>query len=209
MTGLRWAGLIVVVGALALGPTDAPGRASGGALPSTEVLAPLDGPRVANCLARAGELIGLHAGRLAELRESLRARRTPEPGSPGDAFAAFEGAWEGHWGAMPVRHLWWSPSPDVQLVVVQDGDVVADGINVRDGRGVLCGLMREPSGDFRPHEGRRVPLPGGGSGLVWRTPDRAYVEWVTHGGQHYLIEEWVVRGRRAARGTTAAYSRWR
>ena len=116
-------------------------------------------------------------------------------------FAAFEGWWRGQWDGIAVAHLWFTVEPGAQLVAISDGGVLKRGINLREPGGELCGLVIEPNGFERVHQGRYFPRTATSPAyLKWLTPGRNYYERVAcrDGQPMYEIFEEVLNegGRR-------------
>lgn len=156
--------------------------------------APTENPALAEmstsrCLVRAGVALGSHRRELDELHASLHEDRPASlrgsstaargalmsHGLPTDLFTRFDGAWQGDFGDLPVRHLWVSLDEVTQLVVIDDGGVRREGINLVDEEGTICGLVTG-AGPPRLHVGR------------WR-PDAEHLEWTT---EHRRYEERVL-----------------
>lgn len=165
---------------------------------------------VAPCLDEAEAMLRLETATLDAMRRTLGTSVMPaiEPATPGDAdsrsarlgvhglpidlLSRFDGHWRGHWGDMPVEHVWLSIDRATQLVVIDDDGVRKHGINLVGEDGTICGLVLE--GDrARLHQGRyREAF----DAIEWTTPDRTYRESVTGspGNRRYHIVEQVLTG---------------
>ena len=171
-----------------------------------------DGERARRCLDEARLRMGgeqelwqtMEATMRGDRRAAQALQRRWHRQPPSGPFAAFEGMWLGEWGTMPVRHLWVSADANAQLVIVEDANRAQRGINYRDGRGALCGLVLQPDGEERLHEGFAT----GAEQLLWATPERSYLERVLRandGTHRYEIVEVEFSFRGPRLGTTTRY----
>lgn len=165
------------------------------------------------CLSDAQRQLRVHRRLLERLDRWLAEARPDRALSvgtvvyPASPFAPFEGAWQGRWGRLPVRQLWWSVSPDTQLVVVEDAGQRQLAIN-HAYRGQLCGVVQERDGRDRLHAGRLLDGPQGPQ-LVWTTPERTYLERVVYDrdGAAYEIVELLSVGAAPVLGHVVRYRR--
>ena len=180
--------------------------------PDDRSSARFDRRRSATCLKRSKALLKRHRGTLSAmssgLDEPMTAFASCSPLRWDRPFDAFEGKWSGRWQTMPVRHLWRTVSPGVQLVVIRDGEMVRHGINLQLPDGQICGLVVAPDGTERPHHGRFFPATSESPAyLRWLTPHSIYRERVTCGPSEraYIIVEERITGNRVSPGTIAVY----
>lgn len=190
------------LGCAAIGTSESP---SAHRAPTTEAR------RLEACLERARTHLAEAEITLERMRRELAGfapERRCRPMDPRAPFRAFEGRWSGHWGDMPVEHLWKTVAPGVQLVVIRDGKVPKPGINLREGK-LLCGIVVEADGRERLHSGRFVAAGGEhGPHLEWRSGHHIYRESVTcHAGQRrYEIRESVRTGAGYEPGVSTHYA---
>ncbi len=172
-----------------------------------------DPEAVAGCLARARGLIREHAstfdlmaaaiGRPVLRERGCREMRFDRP------FAAFEGWWQGRWGDVGVAHLWLTVAPGAQLVLLHNDGVASRGINLLVGPNEICGIVIEPNGVERVHQGRFFKATSKrASYLKWLTPGRNYYEAVScdEGERRYEIVEEVIGPTGPRLGIIARYA---
>jgi hypothetical protein len=166
-----------------------------------------DSEAVASCLDAGRLAIDDHIWLLHLMVQALD-DPSPSPTScdaPG--LTPFDGFWEGSWGLLPTRHLWASVTSEIQMVVLDDGGTVKVGVNIWSD-GVLCGIVRGPSGRERLHQGHAfAATPHSPAYVKWLTPDRIYYERVSCGsrGRQYEIAEIILTDAGPRSGVQARY----
>ncbi|MEM9187768.1 MAG: hypothetical protein AAGF12_01230 [Myxococcota bacterium] len=167
-----------------------------------------DAASVAECLEAGRRALDTRPNVLQGMTEGLAHPRRVETSCDEPGLVPFDGHWDGTWGAQPVQHLWVSVTPELQLVVFDDGDSVKHGVNLWFD-GVLCGIVRSASGGAeRLHEGQVFPASRHSPAYIkWLTPDRIYYERVACEdlGRVYEIVELIPTRRRLELGTRARY----
>ncbi len=172
-----------------------------------------DPDAVAPCLARARSLIVKHTSTFRGMSLALERPRGGPRGCRsmrGSApFAAFEGSWQGRWRDIEVAHLWLTVAPGVQLVLLSNNGALSRGINLISDGNQICGIVVDPGGEERAHQGRFFEAaPEHPAHLRWLTPDRNYYERVTCDGgeRRYEIVEEILGDTGPRRGTYARYA---
>lgn len=126
---------------------------------------------------------------------------------PRDVFTRFEGGWQGKWGEIEARHIWFSTSWDKQFVMISDDGVLQPALNYVDKKGIICGIVHT-KGQDRLHEGRFFPATKKNKAyLKWMIPGQNFYETILEPGK-YRIDQSLLRDK-PEWGVRTIYQSWK